>query len=520
MKKINKTGVIHDMEIADYESFLRENRIRINARLNHVLWFCVLTGPALAGGIVSGVFHGISYWTCINISLLVAALSALHLLLLKKRPDFFLTSMFALLVIDCILVYMAYAGIGIYLTWFIVPLLSLMFCDLKIYRTAVGINFLFMLLSVWMISPEKIAVRTDYSAPIQYFASHSAGYTIETIVMFVAGNGLCKAVSGYYRDLIDDYLTIREHERRTKHQMDLLDSMAEIYDKVNLLDFEKMTEMSLRDEKLVAYNIARGEQTHTRINQQLMERVAAQHLPAFCAFTDLNTLAERLRGRKSISGEFIDLERGWFRAQYIVVEEDGSGGITHVVYTTQNIEEEKNREERLRFIAMTDELTKLNNRRCYEEDMAAYRDRPPEEDFVLFSVDVNGLKTTNDEQGHAAGDELLCGTAECLTDVFGEDSKVYRTGGDEFLAVLHGCDCEQVCESVRRKAAAWHGQYIKSISLSVGYASQAEHPGASVHELERIADAMMYKDKERYYRSSGNDRRGRPSVYAAGLLES
>lgn len=239
MKEINKTGVIHDMEIADYESFLRENRIRINARLNYVLWFCVLTGPALAGGIVSGVFHGISYWTCINISLLVAALSALHLLLLKKRPDFFLTSMFALLVIDCILVYMAYAGIGIYLTWFIVPLLSLMFCDLKIYRTAVGINFLFMLLSVWMISPEKIAVRTDYSAPIQYFASHSAGYTIETIVMFVAGNGLCKAVSGYYRDLIDDYLTIREHERRTKHQMDLLDSMAEIYDKVNLLDLEK-----------------------------------------------------------------------------------------------------------------------------------------------------------------------------------------------------------------------------------------------------------------------------------------
>lgn len=151
MKEINKTGVIHDMEIADYESFLRENRIRINARLNYVLWFCVLTGPALAGGIVSGVFHGISYWTCINISLLVAALSA----------------------------------------------------------------------------------------PIQYFASHSAGYTIETIVMFVAGNGLCKAVSGYYRDLIDDYLTIREHERRTKHQMDLLDSMAEIYDKVNLLDLEK-----------------------------------------------------------------------------------------------------------------------------------------------------------------------------------------------------------------------------------------------------------------------------------------
>lgn len=510
---LNRITGVSDNEIADYESFLRENRIRINARLNHVLWFCILTGPALASGVASGIFYGITYWICLNISLLVAALSALHLLLLKKRPDFYLTSMFALLVIDCILVYMAYAGVGIYLTWFVVPLLSLMFCDIKIYRTAVGINYLVMLLSVWMISPETVAVRTDYSSPVQYFISHSAGYTIETVVMFVAGNGLCKAMSGYYRDLINNYVTMREHERWMKRQMDLMNSMAEIYDNVNLLNLAKMTEMSPRDEKLETYEIVRGEQTHTRINRELMKHVAPQHLPAFCAFTDLNTLLERLNGKKSISGEFINMESGWFRAQYIAVETDEDGSITHVVYTTQNIEEEKNREERLLFIAMTDELTKLNNRRCYEEDMAAYHEGAPEEDFVLFSIDVNGLKTTNDRRGHAAGDELLRGTAECLTDVFGKAGKVYRTGGDEFLAVLHGCECEEVCASIRRKAAAWHGQYIQSISLSVGYASQAEHPGASVHELEKTADAMMYRDKERYYQLSGNDRRGRPAGY-------
>lgn len=512
-KKANRT--VPADEIADYEGFLRENRIKINARLNKVLWLCVLTGPAIALGVAAGIFRSVTYWTCLNISVLEAGLSALHLWQLRRKADSFWTSLFALLAIDCLLVYMAYAGVGIYLTWFLVPLLSLMFCDIRIYRASVGINYLFMLLSVWLIAPSYVAVRADYSVPVQYFVSYCAGYTIETLVMFVSGNGLCRATSGYYRSLIEDYKTIREHERRMKRQMDLLDSMAEIYDSVDLLDLEHLTETAVRDERLEAHDIERGEQTHTRMTRRLMEELVPEHLEAFRAFMDIDTLPERLSGKKIISGEFISRESGWFRAQYIAVESGADGGAATVICTTQNIEEEKSKEERLRYISLTDELTRLYNRRSYEEDMAAYEGRPPEEGFALFSIDVNGLKTANDVKGHAAGDELLRGTAECLTDVFGRDGKAYRTGGDEFLAVLRTSDCEAVCESLRRKAAAWHGEYIGAISFSIGYASHAEHPDASVDELEKFADVMMYADKDRYYRSSGLDRRSRSSAFAA-----
>ena len=49
-------------------------------------------------------------------------------------------------------------------------------------------------------------------------------------------------------------------------------------------------------------------------------------------------------------------------------------------------------------------------------------------------MDVNRLKIVNDSQGHAAGDELLQGAASCMKKCFDSCGKVYRTGGDEFIA--------------------------------------------------------------------------------------
>ena len=67
----------------------------------------------------------------------------------------------------------------------------------------------------------------------------------------------------------------------------------------------------------------------------------------------------------------------------------------------------------------------------YEEDILEYSAAPLSENFVYASIDVNGLKIVNDEIGHAAGDELIKGAADCMTKAFGSYGKVYRTGGDE-----------------------------------------------------------------------------------------
>lgn len=57
--------------------------------------------------------------------------------------------------------------------------------------------------------------------------------------------------------------------------------------------------------------------------------------------------------------------------------------------------------------------------------------------FVYVTADLNGLKGANDTLGHAAGNELIRGAADCLRAAFGAFGDIYRIGGDEFAAILY-----------------------------------------------------------------------------------
>lgn len=153
----------------------------------------------------------------------------------------------------------------------------------------------------------------------------------------------------------------------------------------------------------------------------------------------------------------------------------------------------------------TDKMTGCANRRAFEDALAKYGQAPPDDDFVYVSADVNGLKKVNDTLGHAAGDELLCGAAECMNIHFEEFGKLYRTGGDEFIALLHveKCRLNDVFEGLQESTSRWKGELVDSLSLSVGYASAADHPESSVKDLGLKADQGMYAEKRNYYQQSG-----------------
>ena len=53
----------------------------------------------------------------------------------------------------------------------------------------------------------------------------------------------------------------------------------------------------------------------------------------------------------------------------------------------------------------------------------------------------------------------------------------------------------------------WKGKMNSKISISTGYARAEEYKGKSIHELEKIADKMMYADKKEYYKNKENERR-------------
>lgn len=119
-----------------------------------------------------------------------------------------------------------------------------------------------------------------------------------------------------------------------------------------------------------------------------------------------------------------------------------------------------------------------------------------------------GLKVANDNCGHDVGDELISGAADCLKKSFSDAEIVARVGGDEFYAVVVG-DIK-VAERLNNFSTIvnnWSGKKIASLSISCGYATRTKNEPLVMHELEKNADMKMYKNKEDYYKSLGNDRR-------------
>ena len=160
----------------------------------------------------------------------------------------------------------------------------------------------------------------------------------------------------------------------------------------------------------------------------------------------------------------------------------------------------------------TDALTGLYSRHAFSIALKSYDEGGTlPEDFAVFTADINGLKQVNDSLGHEAGDELICGAARCIEHTIGANGKCYRTGGDEFVVLtsMKRENAENALRQLERECGHWHGDIVKSLSVSAGYALAADFDGLSVEALVRESDKTMYKTKSVYYQSADKDRRSR-----------
>ena len=159
--------------------------------------------------------------------------------------------------------------------------------------------------------------------------------------------------------------------------------------------------------------------------------------------------------------------------------------------------------------SFVDEMTKLFNRRCYEEDLFDLNNLPQlDPDLLYIMADVNGLKDVNDHKGHSAGDELIKGAALCLTVAFGHLGKVYRLGGHYFRAVLSAKEdtIEMLKASFDAIMNSWKGKLVPGVHLSVGMVSKHECPeSATLKEIIELCDRRMYQAKEEYYKTIEHD---------------
>lgn len=158
--------------------------------------------------------------------------------------------------------------------------------------------------------------------------------------------------------------------------------------------------------------------------------------------------------------------------------------------------------------ARYDQLTDLQNRRAFKEEMDRFAKKLPA-GCRLISADVNGLKNTNDILGHHAGDELISAAAECFRRSFEGIDSIYRIGGDEFAVLImdEDYDLDGALERLKKASAEWKGEHINGFSISIGVASAKDFD--DIEAFMKAADQKMYESKRHYYESIGRDRRRR-----------
>lgn len=300
-------------------------------------------------------------------------------------------------------------------------------------------------------------------------------------------------------------------KREQMEQLEILTSMSEIYYSMHLLDLQNNTVSAYTAQNQVK-DIVESDTGTDAVNamREIMHATMTdEYLERGLEFTDLLTLAERLKGKKILSMDLLGKNVGWIRMSFVSISTDADGCPTKVICTTQIIDEEKRKEELLIRESITDKLTQCFNRRAYENDLRLYPDTPQEEDFVFISMDVNGLKNVNDSLGHAAGDELLLGASECMKRCFGSSGKVYRMGGDEFVAMIFANEdrLAEMKADFEETVRNWSGEAADSLSVSCGYVAKREFPTSTVAQMAKIADARMYEAKELYYREHKDRRR-------------
>jgi diguanylate cyclase (GGDEF)-like protein/PAS domain S-box-containing protein len=173
------------------------------------------------------------------------------------------------------------------------------------------------------------------------------------------------------------------------------------------------------------------------------------------------------------------------------------------VWSFRDITDRVRAEQRTRFNAYHDSLTRLPNRALFQDRLAQAVARARRSDGLtaLLLLDLDRFKTINDTLGHAAGDKLLAEVATRLQSRKREGDTIARLGGDEFVLVVADLrsreDAAVIAEQLIDvlKPPILIDDHELHVSASIGIAVAPED-GEEGTTLLKSADLALYRAKE------------------------
>jgi diguanylate cyclase (GGDEF)-like protein len=159
-------------------------------------------------------------------------------------------------------------------------------------------------------------------------------------------------------------------------------------------------------------------------------------------------------------------------------------------------------------LAITDNLTQLNNRRKFDEELATEcgRVRRHGRSLSLLMLDIDFFKKVNDEHGHPAGDAVLFQIGQLVRARVREHDVAARIGGEELAILMPETDlagarvlAEELRAAIRDHIVEYAEQRLQ-VTVSIGcaqYAVQDVDPAGFI----RRCDDQLYAAK-----AAGRDR--------------
>jgi diguanylate cyclase (GGDEF)-like protein/PAS domain S-box-containing protein len=185
------------------------------------------------------------------------------------------------------------------------------------------------------------------------------------------------------------------------------------------------------------------------------------------------------------------------------------GEVEGLVGVIVDITERKKAEEKVKHLALYDDLTNLPNRRLFFERLsqALSRAKRKHNSVAVMYIDLNGFKEINDNHGHEAGDFVLHELASRIDEQLREMDTAARLGGDEFGVILPEVETSEGIDTVANKLSKAiserlpYREHTFALDSAIGISVYPDD-GDEMDELVNRADEAMYMAKS----SSKNDR--------------
>ncbi len=153
---------------------------------------------------------------------------------------------------------------------------------------------------------------------------------------------------------------------------------------------------------------------------------------------------------------------------------------------------------RTKYLSITDELTGLSNRRCFDStfEKEFLRAQRYNNKLTLVMFDIDHFKNVNDTYGHQCGDYILKQVSNAALQTFRKTDTIFRFGGEEFVVILTETDIEQSIIPLERFRKTietlnlnYTGQQI-NITVSIGACQLTPEISTSEEFLHKTDDAL------------------------------